>query len=220
MQPKPISPLGEMALEIENKLRMLNRLSKVPFVILRAFPIYGPYEESIGPEATLTGIFKKNYDLNTPITIFGDGSNRLDFIHVDDVVSGIILAAQTSKSDNQLINLGSGDSISIKEVADMTSLPSKYMAPIKHNVKILLADTYRMKSILGLKLNHTFSASYPKILRNQSYSLKIDDAYKWVSDVDIELAPWILNSGYTFIRLILETSLYLIILLQIVFHKP
>ncbi len=187
---------GEIALSIENKLRVFSRLSKVPFVILRAFSIYGPFEESIGPAATVTGIFKRKYDLDAPITISGDGSNRRDFIHVDDIVTGIILAAQTSKSDNQLINLGSGTDFSIKQVADMVSPYSKYDMTLKgYDLKVSLADTDRMKSILGLKLNHSFSESYPKIISNQLYSLQMD-AKKWVSTVDMNLAPWILNSGY------------------------
>lgn len=212
--------MGEVALAIENKLRMFNRLSKVPFVILRAFSIYGPYEDSIGPSATVTGIFNRQSGLKKPVIIEGDGSNRRDFVHVDDVVYGIVLAAQISESDNQIINIGSGKDFSVKQVADMTYAPAKYIAPRKNDLKVSLADTEKMIYILGLKLNHSFSESYPKIITNKSYSLTMD-ANKWISNVDIELAPWLLNSGYFLLfKLVAGILLYLIINLQMGYRQP
>ena len=191
----PSTTIGEIALAIEKKLEMFQRLSKVPVVILRAFSIYGPNEDSFGPSATVTGIFRYRSQLKKPLYIEGDGSNIRDFIHVDDVVSGIILAAQTSDSNNQVINLGTGKAFNILDVAEMTYSSPIHVPARQKDLGFSLANINRMKSILGLKLNHSFSDSYPKIVRNNSYSLRMD-ANKWITNVDIELAPWLLNSGY------------------------
>ena len=51
-----------------------------------------------------------------PLTVWGDGSPIRDFIHAKDVARGMILAVE--KGINELINLGSGAGVTIKEVAE------------------------------------------------------------------------------------------------------
>ena len=59
-----------------------------------------------------------NILLNYPITIKGDGKQRRDFTHIDDIVDGLIRVAESNKGHDAW-ELGTGKNYSINEVADM-----------------------------------------------------------------------------------------------------
>jgi nucleoside-diphosphate-sugar epimerase len=54
-----------------------------------------------------------------PLTIYGDGAQLRDYIHVDDVVSAMMALAESSKADGRSYNVGSGSGISLAEAAQI-----------------------------------------------------------------------------------------------------
>ena len=71
-----------------------------------------------GDYATVVAIFQEQYKKGESLTITGDGHQRRDFTHVDDIVDGIIkCVGRKSKADEY--ELGSGKNYSIREVARM-----------------------------------------------------------------------------------------------------
>ena len=84
--------------------------------ICRFYNVYGPHQLTEGEYCTVVGIFERQYKNGEPLTITGDGFQRRDFTHVDDIVEGMIL---TSKTDCEIIELGSGKNYSINELAEM-----------------------------------------------------------------------------------------------------
>jgi len=68
-------------------------------------------------------IAKKNQD--TAVSLLGTGNARREFIHVDDVVSGLILLME-KYNKNEIINLGIGKDISIKELASLLATKLNY----------------------------------------------------------------------------------------------
>ena len=86
------------------------------------------------------GQVKKNH----PITIVGDGKQRRDFTHVDDIVEGLYKIGLTYHKQNDAWELGTGKNYSINEVADMFvkrfNCVKVYMADQKGNYRETLRE--------------------------------------------------------------------------------
>jgi UDP-glucose 4-epimerase len=113
---------------------------------LRYFNVYGPRQRGDSPYAGVIARFFILKKEHKPLTIFGDGSQTRDFIHVNDVVVANIKAMGTTLI-KEAINIGSGKAISIKEIADMFGGPIDYMSP-RIEPKHSLADISKAKKLL------------------------------------------------------------------------
>jgi nucleoside-diphosphate-sugar epimerase len=134
---------GEMFCELFYKLY------NVPSVRLRYFMVYGPNEPSTGSYAIVTGIFLKRKHNNLPLLIHGDGSQTRDFVHVDDICKANILAMNNPELLNETINVGTGEMVSIKDLANMISLNQMHIESRKIDLKNTLCDTAKLKEKLN-----------------------------------------------------------------------
>lgn len=105
----------------EELCTMYNTVYGTDVQIARFYNVYGPKEILDGDYAALIGIWRKKISQNKPLTIVGDGEQRRDFTHVDDIVDGLLKIVNYNKKDNnlKLWNLGSGVNYSINEVFAM-----------------------------------------------------------------------------------------------------
>lgn len=134
--------LGEQYCELYDKLYGLPTLS------LRYFQVYGPRQPSSGNYAVVTGIFLEQRKSGTPLTIHGDGSQRRDFVYVGDVAEANIRALE-SPVHGTVINVGTGTSHSIKEIADLISADQMVGMPRRPgDMDETRADTSRCRSLL------------------------------------------------------------------------
>jgi UDP-glucose 4-epimerase len=113
--------------------------------IARFYNVYGPYEIVDGDWAAVIGLWRRQVRDGLPITIVGDGEQRRDFTHVDDIVDGLIRIAFSSNSHDDAWELGTGINYSINEVyamffdrfgVDKISLPDQpgnYRATLREN---------------------------------------------------------------------------------------
>ena len=104
---EPLSPYGKSKLEMEKMIT----LSKIDSTILRLFNVYG----NDSADGVIVN-FKENIQNNKQLTIFGDGKAIRDFVHVDDVINGIVLSI-SSKSG--IFNIASGTGTSINDLAKL-----------------------------------------------------------------------------------------------------
>ena len=79
---------------------------------LRFFTVYGPRQR---PEMAIT-LFTRAALRGEPLPVFGDGSMRRDFTHVDDIVAGVIAAAERKTPGFRPYNLGSGRPITLNDL--------------------------------------------------------------------------------------------------------
>jgi UDP-glucuronate 4-epimerase len=77
---------------------------------LRFFTVYGPRQR---PEMAIT-LFARQILAGKPIRMFGDGSMRRDFTHVDDIVRGILAAVEHAPTGYREYNLGSSAPIELR----------------------------------------------------------------------------------------------------------
>jgi len=112
---KPINPYGTTKLDDEKLAKKYHDLG-VSIIGLRYFNVYG-----IGQTNDYAGVITKFYDDiqadKFPI-LFGDGSQTRDFISVDDVAKANLLSMQ-SNTDFAHLNIGTGITTSIKELANL-----------------------------------------------------------------------------------------------------
>jgi len=81
-------------------------------VALRFFTVYGPRQR---PEMAIT-LFMRAVLEGRPITMFGDGSMRRDFTHVDDITRGVVASADAPHRGWTAYNLGSGAPVTLAEL--------------------------------------------------------------------------------------------------------
>jgi len=124
------------------------KLYNVPSVRLKYFMVYGPNEPSSGSYAIVTGIFLKRVKEGLPLLIHGDGSQTRDFVHVDDICHANILA-MNSKFMNDTINVGTGEMISIKELANLISPNQIHIESRKIDLQHTLCDTTKLQNTLN-----------------------------------------------------------------------
>ncbi len=89
-------------------------------VIVRPFSVYG--EGQIPKRGSMSGvvsIFVHNALNGEDLTVTGDGLQMKDFVHISDTVEGIILASLNDKCVGEAINIGYGESTTIKRVAEL-----------------------------------------------------------------------------------------------------
>lgn len=89
----------------------------VPYAITYFYNVYGKREIQTGKYATLIALFKEKMKNNETLTIVSPGSQKRNFTHIDDIISGLVLVGENGYGDE--FGIGSPDSYSIKEIAEM-----------------------------------------------------------------------------------------------------
>jgi nucleoside-diphosphate-sugar epimerase len=135
---------------------LFDQVFDLPCVVLRYFSAYGPRQPETGAYALVLGIFLSRAAQGQPLEIHGDGRQRRDFVHVRDLVRAQI-AAYESDARSEVFNVGSGENISVKELADMISPDQRHVAARAADSPGTLADISRIRSVLGWSPQITFA---------------------------------------------------------------
>ena len=112
---RPISPYGVGKLAAEDVSQQVLAARGIPFTATRFFNTYGP-GQTFTPYVGVLTIFVTRLLRGEPITIFGDGEQQRDFIHVQDIVAG---AMATPGREPGRYNLGTGRGTSLNQLAAM-----------------------------------------------------------------------------------------------------
>ena len=135
----------------EKFCKMYYDLYGLETVILRYFNVFGERSPARGQYAPVIGIFERQSEAGESLTLVGDGSQRRDFINVEDVARANYIAATISLENNlgEVFNIGSGKNYSIKEIADAISSNQVYIPMRDGEMDTTLADINKAKTILG-----------------------------------------------------------------------
>ena len=140
----------------EQLCELYNKVYNLPTAICRFYNVYGEHQLEDGAYATVVGIFEKQYRENKPLTVTGDGKQRRDFTHIDDIVDGIVRCGTGLLGDNpissgQAYELGRGTNFSINELADMfgKDYPKEYIPARNGEYPFTLADYTKANQELG-----------------------------------------------------------------------
>ena len=120
----------------------------IKYNICYFYNVYGPRTDTWGNEwQSVINIFKKQKEEGVPLTITGDGTQRRDFTHVNDIVNGLILAGNNIR--NQEFQLGTGVDYSILEIANAFDHHFEFIDARRGDRPKGLADISTTKDVLG-----------------------------------------------------------------------
>ena len=137
----------------EKFCKMYTDLYGLETVILRYFNVFGQRSPARGQYAPVIGIFQRQKEAGEPLTLVGDGSQKRDFIHVEDVARANYIAATADLGDHigEVFNIGSGKNYSIKDIADVISDNQVFIPKRSGEMETTLADITKVESVMGWK---------------------------------------------------------------------
>jgi nucleoside-diphosphate-sugar epimerase len=112
---EPLGIYGALKFGGEKLVIAYNQVFDMPYTIIRPSALYG--ERCVSRR--VGQIFIENAMQGLGITVNGDGSDRLDFTYIGDLINGIIKILTNEKAKNQIFNLTYGEGRSIAEMVDI-----------------------------------------------------------------------------------------------------
>jgi len=116
--------------------------------IVRFYNVYGPHQLTEGGYTTLIGRWLNNIEKGIECEIYGDGEQRRDFTHVDDIVDALI-RIQKQQAYRFIFELGRGKNHSVNEVAKMLNINPTYKPAKPGEARDTLNTDTSAKSLLG-----------------------------------------------------------------------
>ena len=146
------SPYAWSKFSGEDLCKLYSNVYNTNTAICRFYNVYGPQQIEDGTYATLLGIFEKQYREGNSLTIVGDGEQRRDFTHIDDIVDGVVKSSK-QPFKGEIFELGRGVNFSINEIADMfgKDYPKEYIEQRPGEYDVTLCDYTLANKVLGWK---------------------------------------------------------------------
>jgi len=172
----PKSPYAISKLIGEQYCKLFNQLYGIETVCLRYFNVYGKRQPSNTSYGAVVPNFISALKQGKQVTIFGDGKQTRDFVHVQDVARANILALK--KGLIGVFNVGSGKSTSILDLYEIISdvlgkdaegsergAGPRFEAARKGDVRHISADMEKAIKVLGFKPIYSISNGVRDVLK-------------------------------------------------------
>ena len=115
--PNPRSPYAVSKLSAEYYVQTIGQLWGLETVALRVFNAYGPGQPLPAAHAPVIPRFLRQAQQGGSLVVHGDGYQTRDYVFVDDVVDALVAAAVTQQIDRLVLNVGSGQETSVRDLA-------------------------------------------------------------------------------------------------------
>jgi UDP-glucose 4-epimerase len=134
----------------------------LPVVVLRYFNVYGPRMDQMDMGRVIT-IFMGQLLRGEPLTVIGDGLQTRCFTYVDDAIRATIAAGLKEEAVGEVVNIGSDEEVSIKELAELmiriagSRSTVKYVTqaeaygPSYEDIRRRVPSIKKMREILGVQ---------------------------------------------------------------------
>lgn len=157
----PVDPVNVYAISKNTQEQLIRSVSEaqgIPYTMLRFFNVYGPRQSLKNPYTGVASVFMSQLkEGNSPI-IYEDGLQTRDFVSVKDIVQANMLALESNSANNEIFNVGSGNPVSIKVLAEILAsiykvkktpeITNKFR---KGDTRHCIADISKIKSKLNYK---------------------------------------------------------------------
>jgi dTDP-L-rhamnose 4-epimerase len=155
----------------EEMVLLIGKTYGIPAVAPRFFNVYGPRQSLSNPYAGVAAIWLSRLLNERQPVVFEDGGQLRDFVSIHDVVDCLTLMIETPGADYLPVNVGSGQAITILEIARLLArLLGKSIAPqvtlsgrkfdIRHNT----ADITRARDTLGFQPRITLEQGFGELI--------------------------------------------------------
>lgn len=149
----PMSPYGISKLALEHLTHRLSAVAGIESIALRLFNTYGPGQR-LSPYVGVITIFVNQLRAGQSPTIFGDGLQLRDFVHVHDVTNGFIQAMESSLT-GETFNIGTGVPHSIVQVFELiaralsSNASPTHVAAVPGELRYAIASIEKARRLLG-----------------------------------------------------------------------
>lgn len=167
MKADPLNPYALQKYVGELYCRQFSSLFGPETVSLRYFNAYGPRMADVGAYVNVISIFAQQKRKGLPMTIFGDGQQTRDFVHVKDIARANLEAMLSPAVDGgDVLNVGSGIAYSVNDVADIMGGERVYLENPrgKGDPANSLADIADTKRKLGWEPTIAFEAGLKELV--------------------------------------------------------
>ena len=170
MAVRPLSPYAASKASCEAYCRAYQESYGLQTVVLRFMNVYGP--RMGGAYGAVMSEFARSVEAGTPLTIYGDGRQTRDFVHVGDAARAIMLGATSERADGETFNVGTGIPTSISDLAELfisasgrRGLKVSRVSPRPGEVRHSFADVTKSKRSLGFAARTGLSEGVGEFLR-------------------------------------------------------
>lgn len=174
----------------EDMCLLIGKTYGIPTVALRYFNVYGPRQSLSNPYTGVAAIFMSRIKNDKQPIVYEDGLQTRDFISVHDIVNANILAMEKSAANYEIFNVGSGNPISIKNVAEkLAQLYGKYIKPNvthrfrKGDVRHCFADTTKIRKKLGFNPKVSFEEGMKELTTWSNQAEAIDKSEQAIGEL-------------------------------------
>ncbi len=172
---EPFHPNSIYALTKQSQEEMsliFGKTYEIPVTALRYFNVYGPRQSLSNPYTGVAAIFLSRLKNNKAPIVYEDGLQTRDLISVYDVVDANVFCLENEKSFGKVFNLGTGNPISIKEIAEILAklLGKKIRPEIEEkfrsgDVRHCTADISLIKKTLGWRPKWDFEKGMNDLIK-------------------------------------------------------
>ncbi len=156
----------------EEMVLLIGKTYGIPAVAPRFFNVYGPRQSLSNPYAGVAAIWLSRLLNGRQPVVFEDGGQLRDFVSIHDVVDCLLLMIERSGADFLPVNVGSGETVTILEIAGLLRRllgvdiePKVTQAGRRFDIRHNTADISRARETLGFK---------PKVSLEQGFSELIE----------------------------------------------
>ena len=177
----PISPEYPYALTKQMGEALVmhwNKVYNLPCISLRFFNVYGTRSRTSGTYGAMFGVFLAQKLAGQPYTVVGDGNQTRDFTYVTDVAQAVYTAA-ASELSGEIMNVGSGKTVSVNEIVDLLGGNKTYIPKRPGEPDCTFADVTKIQNLLGWSAQVDIQQGVQKVLENIDYWR---DAVVWTPD--------------------------------------
>ena len=160
MQPHPASPYAASKVEGERLVRALAQTGGVDAIALRFFNVYGLRQDPNSAYAAVIPRFMTRVAEGKPVTVFSDGLQTRDFVHVSDTARAVIAALDAKDVLGGVIaNVGTGQATTVTELVRLVGAvlgkPAmvEYQPAREGEVRHSVAATERAAQLIGFRAN-------------------------------------------------------------------
>jgi len=156
----------------EEMALLFGRTYDLPVVAMRYFNIYGPRQALSNPYTGVAAIFASRLLNRRAPMLFEDGRQRRDFVSVHDVVQANLLAMERKQANGVALNIGSGEPITIEQVARVlaaalnTTIPAEVSGKYRAgDIRHCFADISAAARVLGYKPKIRFAEGIRELVK-------------------------------------------------------
>ena len=170
---EPIGIYGALKFSAEKIIKSYGQVFNLPYTIIRPSALYG--ERCISRR--VGQIFIENVLTKSDIILNGDGTEKLDFTYINDLINGIICVIKSKNSLQETFNITYGNARTINSLVEIIKKNfSKVKIVYKPRDKLMpirgTLDVSKAKKLLNFESKWSLDRGYPAYIRWYKYLFK------------------------------------------------